>query len=88
MSRRSRSSGDGSPDRRRDLAGGHPDAQRITAADLLRIADASAATRVRRRLLEAERAELVRLYADRDIDDEVLRRVQRQLDMEELALVR
>ena len=52
------------------------------------IAEASSATEVRLRLLEAERAELVRLYADRVIDDEVLRRVQRQLDVEELALVR
>jgi hypothetical protein len=41
---------------------------------------------VRLRLLDAERTELLRLYAERDIDDEVLRRVQQQLDVEELSL--
>jgi monovalent cation/hydrogen antiporter len=48
--------------------------ERVTTADL------------RRRLLAAERAELLRLYEERDIDDEVLRRVQSQLDVEEVAL--
>ena len=38
------------------------------------------------RFYAAERAELLRLYAARDIDDEVLRRVQQQLDVEEIAL--
>jgi CPA1 family monovalent cation:H+ antiporter len=41
---------------------------------------------VRRRLLDTERMELLRLYEARDIDDEVLRRMQQQLDLEELAL--
>jgi CPA1 family monovalent cation:H+ antiporter len=41
---------------------------------------------VRRQLVDAERGELVRLYNERDINDEVLRRMQRQLDLEELQL--
>jgi CPA1 family monovalent cation:H+ antiporter len=48
--------------------------------------DALTTVQVRRRLLEAERAELLRLYAEGDIDDEVLRRLQQQLDLEELGL--
>ena len=53
-------------------------------ADVLR--DAMTTVQVRRRLVETERAELLRLYAARDIDDEVLRRVQHQLDVEEIGL--
>jgi hypothetical protein len=48
--------------------------------------DAITTVQIRRRLLEAERNELLRLYAVRDIDDEVLRTLQQQLDVEELAL--
>jgi CPA1 family monovalent cation:H+ antiporter len=62
----------------------YDDGARFDHADVLR--DAVSAVQVRQRLLEAERAELLRLYAARDIDDEVLRRVQQQLDVEEIAL--
>jgi CPA1 family monovalent cation:H+ antiporter len=48
--------------------------------------DAMTTVAVRRRLLESERNELLRLYSARDIDDEVLRRLQQQLDLEELGL--
>lgn len=41
---------------------------------------------LRQRLVAVERAELLRLYDERDIDDEVLRRVQAQLDVEEVGL--
>ena len=50
------------------------------------LADAVTAAELRRVLLDAERAELLRLYAARDIDDDVLRTVQRQLDVEEVTL--
>ena len=50
------------------------------------LTDAISAAQVRRRLLDAERAELLRLYAERDIDDEVPRALQRQLDVEEVTL--
>ncbi len=50
------------------------------------LADAVSAGQVRRRLLDTERAELLRLYGERDIDDEVLRVLQQQLDVEEMAL--
>lgn len=49
------------------------------------LAEAVSAAAVRRALLDAERTELLRLYAARDIDDEVLRTVQRQLDVEEVT---
>jgi CPA1 family monovalent cation:H+ antiporter len=62
----------------------YDDGARWDGDDVLR--DAISAVHVRRRLLEAERAELVRLYSARDIDDEVLRRVQQQLDVEEIGL--
>ncbi|MEO6204298.1 MAG: hypothetical protein ABIO67_02790, partial [Mycobacteriales bacterium] len=48
--------------------------------------DAVDAVALRLRLLDSERAELLRLYAERDIDDEVLLRVQQQLDVEEIGL--
>ncbi len=48
--------------------------------------DAVDAVALRQRLLDSERAELLRLYAGRDIDDEVLLRVQQQLDVEEIGL--
>ena len=48
--------------------------ERVTTAEL------------RQRLVAVERAELLRLYDERDIDDEVLRRVQAQLDVEEVGL--
>ena len=54
--------------------------------DLSTLTDAVTAAQVRRRLLDAERAELLRLYGERDIDDEVLRALQQQLDVEELTL--
>ncbi len=54
--------------------------------DRAALAEAVSAAQVRRRLVEAERAELLRLYAARDIDDEVLRAVQQQLDVEEVRL--
>ncbi|MCW2608609.1 MAG: Na+/H+ antiporter [Frankiales bacterium] len=54
--------------------------------DAQALVDAVSASQVRRALLEAERAELLRLYAARDIDDEVLRAVQRQLDVEAVGL--
>jgi CPA1 family monovalent cation:H+ antiporter len=57
----------------------------LETEDVLR--DAESAVQVRQRLLDVERAELVRLYAVKDINDEVLRRVQQQLDLEELGLL-
>jgi CPA1 family monovalent cation:H+ antiporter len=48
--------------------------------------EAEALTELRMQLLQAERAELLRLYEHRDIDDEVLRALQQQLDVEELTL--
>ncbi len=50
------------------------------------IAEAASAAELRRRLLDVERAELLRLYAAGDITDEVLRRLQQQLDVEEVGL--
>jgi CPA1 family monovalent cation:H+ antiporter len=50
------------------------------------LADAVTTAQVRRQLLDVERAELLRLYRERDIDDEVLRALQQQLDVEELGL--
>jgi CPA1 family monovalent cation:H+ antiporter len=50
------------------------------------LADASTAAQVRRQLLDVERTELLRLYRERDIGDEVLRALQQQLDVEELGL--
>ncbi|MGW3246200.1 Na+/H+ antiporter [Streptomyces sp. NPDC001070] len=44
--------------------------------------------RLRRAMLEAERQEFVRFRDERLIDDEVLRRVMRELDLEEAALQR
>ncbi|GII83276.1 Na+/H+ antiporter [Sphaerisporangium siamense] len=44
--------------------------------------------RLRRAMLEAERSVLVRLRDERRIDDEVLRRVTRELDYEEATLAR
>lgn len=54
--------------------------------DASAIREKDTADQVRRRLLDIERAELLRLYDERDIDDEVLRRMQQQLDLEELGL--
>ncbi|MFN2523074.1 MAG: cation:proton antiporter, partial [Mycobacteriales bacterium] len=64
----------------------YDDGAALDGDDVLR--DAVSAVQLRRRLLDVERAELVRLYSVRDIDDEVLRRVQQQLDVEEVGLVR
>jgi CPA1 family monovalent cation:H+ antiporter len=50
------------------------------------LAEAVSATQVRRQLMEVERSELLRLYRERDIDDDVLRTLQQQLDVEELGL--
>jgi CPA1 family monovalent cation:H+ antiporter len=50
------------------------------------LVDAVTATQVRRQLLEVERAELLRLYRERDIDDDTLRALQQQIDVEELGL--
>ncbi|MCW2666289.1 MAG: putative sodium/proton antiporter, partial [Frankiales bacterium] len=50
------------------------------------IAEAASASELRRRLLTTEREELLRLYAAQDITDDVLRRVQQQLDVEEVTL--
>ena len=50
------------------------------------LAEAGSAAQLRRDLLRTERAELQRLYRERDVDDEVHRRVLQQLDVEELAL--
>lgn len=50
------------------------------------LAEAVTATQIRRQLLDVERAELHRLYRERDIDDETLRALQQQLDVEELGL--
>jgi CPA1 family monovalent cation:H+ antiporter len=44
--------------------------------------------RLRREMLAAERAVFVRLRDERRIDDEVLRRVLRELDLEEVMLSR
>ena len=49
------------------------------------LTEAVTPAQLRRALLDAERAELLRLYAARDIDDEVLRALQRQLDVEEVT---
>jgi monovalent cation/hydrogen antiporter len=57
-----------------------------TADDRRALVDAVTAAQVRRQLLDVERAELLRLYRERDIDDEVLRAMQQQLDVEELGL--
>jgi Na+/H+ antiporter len=54
--------------------------------DFEAINDAVSTTRLRQRLLDTERAELLRLYGERDIDDETLRRMQQQLDVEEIGL--
>lgn len=62
----------------------YDDGARFDDADVL--ANAVTTVEVRRRLLDAERSELHRLYTAHDIDDEVLRRVQQQLDLEELGL--
>jgi CPA1 family monovalent cation:H+ antiporter len=62
----------------------YDDGARFDGDDVLR--DAESTARVRQRLLDSERQELLRLYAARDIDDEVLRRMQQQLDVEELSL--
>ena len=59
-------------------------ARRLEDGDAL--ADAVSTAELRRVLLDAERAELLRLYSVRDIDDEVLRTVQHQLDVEEVTL--
>ena len=50
------------------------------------IEDAATLAELRGRLLRVEREELLRLYEERDIDDEVLRAVQQQLDVEEIGL--
>jgi Na+/H+ antiporter len=50
------------------------------------ITDAATMNQLRGVLLQVERDELLRLYAERDIDDEVLRAMQQQLDVEELGL--
>jgi Na+/H+ antiporter len=55
-------------------------------SDARALVDRVTTAEVRQRLLAAERAELVRLYEERDIDDDVLRRVQAQLDVEEVGL--
>ncbi|MDQ3406111.1 MAG: Na+/H+ antiporter [Actinomycetota bacterium] len=44
--------------------------------------------RLRREMLEAERATFIAARGSGDIDDEILRRVLRELDLEEAALVR
>jgi CPA1 family monovalent cation:H+ antiporter len=62
----------------------YDDGAEFDGVDVLR--DAQTAVSLRRRLLDAERTELLRLYAERDIDDEVLRRLQQQLDVEEVGL--
>lgn len=54
--------------------------------DTAALQEALSAAQVRRGLIEAERAELLRLYRERDIGDEVLRALQQQLDVEELSL--
>jgi Na+/H+ antiporter len=54
--------------------------------DASALSDAAAQNEVRGQLVQAERGELLRLYDNRVIDDEVLRAVQQQLDVEELAL--
>jgi CPA1 family monovalent cation:H+ antiporter len=63
----------------------YDDGAALDGTEVLR--DADSTVRLRRLLLDVERAELVRLYSVRDIDDEVLRRVQQQLDVEEVGLV-
>ena len=62
----------------------YDDGARLDRGDAL--AEAVTLADVRGRLLQAERAELLRLYEARDIDDEVLRTLQQQLDVEELGL--
>ncbi|HVX71005.1 MAG TPA: Na+/H+ antiporter [Mycobacteriales bacterium] len=57
-----------------------------TPEDRHALADAVTTVQVRRQLLDVERSELLRLYRARDIDDEVLRALQQQLDVEELGL--
>lgn len=50
------------------------------------LAEAASTAEVRRRLLDIERAEPLRLYRERDIDDDVLRALQQQLDIEDATL--
>jgi monovalent cation/hydrogen antiporter len=51
------------------------------------VAEVASAAELRRRLLAVERAELLRLYAAGDVTDEALRRIQQQLDLEEVGLL-
>jgi Na+/H+ antiporter len=62
----------------------YDDGARVEDASAL--GDAVILNELRSELVQAERAELLRLYEHRDIDDEVLRTVQQQLDVEELSL--
>ena len=62
----------------------YDDAEHFDGEEILR--DASSAALLRQKLVNVERAELLRLYSHRDIDDEVLRRVEQQLDIEEARL--
>lgn len=55
-------------------------------SDTAALDEAVVTAQLRGRLLQAERAELLRLYEARDIDDAVLRALQRQLDVEELSV--
>ena len=61
--------------------GGPPD-------DALRETPTAAYRRLRRDMLEAERAVFVQLRDEGRIDDEVLRRVQLELDLEEAMMSR
>ncbi len=62
----------------------YDDAAHLDGAAVLH--DARTTVQLRQQLLRAERAELLRLYDARDIDDEVLRRMQHQLDVEEARM--
>jgi CPA1 family monovalent cation:H+ antiporter len=55
-------------------------------SDSVALAEAITTAQLRGTLLQVERAELLRLYDNRDIDDDVLRALQQQLDVEELGL--
>ncbi|MCW2599124.1 MAG: Na+/H+ antiporter [Frankiales bacterium] len=54
--------------------------------DVTALDEAVTTVQLRGQLLDTERAELLRLYEARDIDDAVLRALQQQLDVEELSL--
>lgn len=64
----------------------YDDGARVRGRDRDVLAAKITANQLRLQLLATERAELLRLYAARDIDDEVLLQLQQQLDVEQVTL--